>query len=185
MLQVELSSETRLEQKVADNYASFREEWLKLPPAELINRCEEVEAVTRMAQTLPDSVSAENAEYLLRFKNPLEVVSNAWISRNGIDSLIVDDEIRDLLWSLRERGDAEDDYEMEDDDPEQKEVQAEKETNEMLLAEDAAQTTAYIVGAPDCCSGAEQLDHMLGMLGADIMDEDVYHDEDEHPKMSM
>lgn len=59
------------------------------------------------------------------------------------------------------------------------------ETNEMLLAEDAVQTTAYLANAPDCCSGAEQLDNMLGMLGADVMDEDVYHSEDEHPKLSM
>ncbi len=61
----------------------------------------------------------------------------------------------------------------------------EDETNEMLLAEDAVQTTAYLANAPDCCSGAEQLDNMLGMLGADVMDEDVYHSEDEHPKLSM
>lgn len=59
------------------------------------------------------------------------------------------------------------------------------ETNEMLLAEDAVQTTAYLANAPDCCSGAEQLDNMLRMLGADVMDEDVYHSEDEHPKLSM
>ena len=61
----------------------------------------------------------------------------------------------------------------------------ENETNEMLLADDAVQTTAYLANAPDCCSGAEQLGNILGMLGADVMDEDVYHDEDEHPRMSM
>lgn len=61
----------------------------------------------------------------------------------------------------------------------------ENETNEILLAEDAVQTTAYLVNTPDCCSGAEQLDHVLGMLGADVMDDKVYHSEDEHPKMSM
>ena len=61
----------------------------------------------------------------------------------------------------------------------------EDETNEMLLAEDAVQTTAYLANAPDCCSGAEQLDNMLGMLGADVTDEGVYHSEDEHPKLSM
>ena len=70
-------------------------------------------------------------------------------------------------------------------DPEKEQRQKENETNEMLLAEDAVQTTAYIANAPDCCSGAEQLDNMLGMLGADVMNEDVYHDEDEHPKMTM
>lgn len=59
------------------------------------------------------------------------------------------------------------------------------ETNEMLLAEDAVQTTAYLANTPDCCSGAEQFDNMLGMLGADVMDEDVYHNENQHPKLSL
>ena len=70
-------------------------------------------------------------------------------------------------------------------DREKEQRQKENETNEILLAEDAVQTTAYIANAPDCCSGTEQLDNMLGMLGADVMDEDIYHDEDEHPKMTM
>lgn len=113
MLQAELSAKARLKQKIAENYASFREGWLKLSPAELIDRCEELEAVTRMAEQLPDAASEENAEYLLRFKNPLEVVSDEWISRNGIDSLIVDDEMSHLLWSLQENGDAEDVYDLE------------------------------------------------------------------------
>ena len=61
----------------------------------------------------------------------------------------------------------------------------ENETNEILPAEDAVQTTAYLVNAPDCCSGAEQLGNMLGMLGADVADEDIYHSEGQHPKISM
>ena len=61
----------------------------------------------------------------------------------------------------------------------------ENKTNEILLAEDALQTTAYLANAPDCCSGAEQLGNVLGMLGADVTDEDIYHSEDEHPKLHM
>lgn len=69
--------------------------------------------------------------------------------------------------------------------PKEARQEQENETNEILLAEDAVQTSVYLTNAPDCCSGAEQLDHVLGMLGADVMDEDVYHSEDQHPKMSM
>lgn len=58
-------------------------------------------------------------------------------------------------------------------------------TNEMILAEDAVETTVYLANAPDCCSGSEQLNHVLGMLGANVMDDDIYHSEDQHPKMSM
>ena len=109
----EESPRTLLKQKVNANFAEYKERWLKMSPSELIDRCEELEAVTRMAQELPSAVSDEDAEYLLQFKNPLEVVSDEWISRNGIDSLIVDDEMSHLLWSLQDRGDAEQAYEME------------------------------------------------------------------------
>lgn len=61
----------------------------------------------------------------------------------------------------------------------------ENETNEILLAEDAVQTTAYLVNTPECCSEAEQLGNMLGMLGADVADEDIYHSEDAHPALRM
>lgn len=69
--------------------------------------------------------------------------------------------------------------------PTEERQKQENETNEILLAEDAVQTTAYFANAPDCCSGTEQLDNILGMLGADVMDDEVYHNEDEHPKLSM
>lgn len=71
------------------------------------------------------------------------------------------------------------------DKQQQLQIRQENETNEILLAEDAVQTTAYLANAPDCCSGAEQLEHVLGMLGADVMDEGVYHSENQHPRLSM
>ena len=69
--------------------------------------------------------------------------------------------------------------------PTEERQEQENETNENMLAEDAVQTTAYLDNAPDCCSGTEQLDNVLGMLGADVMDNEVYHSEDEHLKLSM
>ena len=115
---------SRLKQRVNANYEDYKAKWLQMEPAELIVRCEELEAVTRMAKELPSAVSDEDAEYLLRFKNPLEVVSDEWVSRNGIDSLIVDDEMGHLLWSLRDRGEAEQFYEMEPDSPDEDEAPA-------------------------------------------------------------
>ena len=121
------SPRSLLKQKVNANFADYKEQWPKMSPAELIERCEELEAVTRMAKELPSAVSEEDAEYLLRFKNPLEVVSDEWISRNGIDSLIVDDEMSHLLWSLQDSGDAEQTYEMEP------ELSGEDETPELSM----------------------------------------------------
>ena len=106
---------SRLKAKVLVNYNEFKEKWLKMEPIELIGICAQMESVTRMMKELPSSVSEEEAEYLLRFKNPLEVVSDEWLSRNGMDSLVVDDEMTDILWNLTDRHEAEDYYEMETD----------------------------------------------------------------------
>ena len=70
------SPRSLLKQKVNTNFAGYKEQWLKMSPTELIERCEELEAVTRMAKELPSAVSEEDAEYLLRFYDPLEVVSD-------------------------------------------------------------------------------------------------------------
>ena len=107
------SARTLLKRKVSDNFEEYKARWLQMSPSQLIENCEELEAVTRMAKELPSAVSEEEAEYLLRFKNPLEVVSDEWISRNGIDSLIVDDEMTHMLWHLMDNGAAEEAYEME------------------------------------------------------------------------
>lgn len=106
---------TRLRTRVENNYIFYRENWLQMTPEELVDRCEELEAVTRMAKELPTAVTEADAEYLLRFRNPLQVVSDGWISRNGMDSLIVDDEMFHLLWSLRDRGCDEDEYELDEE----------------------------------------------------------------------
>lgn len=57
----------------------------------------------------------------------------------------------------------------------------EEETNEMITAEDLVEQAVHAANAPECCSDAEQAENMLEMLGANIMDDDIYHDEDEHP----
>lgn len=59
----------------------------------------------------------------------------------------------------------------------------EDQINNMITAEDLVEQAIYAAAAPDCCSDGEQAQNMLGMLGANIMDDDIYHDEDEHPGM--
>lgn len=106
---------TRLKQKVMANYDEFKAKWLHMEPVELIGICDEMESVTRMMKELPFAVSEEAAEYLLRFKNPLEVVSSEWLSQNGIDANI-DQEMSHVLWQLTDRREAEEYFELEDED---------------------------------------------------------------------
>ena len=101
-----------LKQKVEDCYKEFYNSWLMKQPIDLARRAEEIASIQRMAEELPSAVTEEDAKYLLRFKNPLEVVSDRWQSMNG-SGTVVDGDMRHILWELRDRRDAEQEYEME------------------------------------------------------------------------
>lgn len=58
------------------------------------------------------------------------------------------------------------------------------ETTDMITTEDVVEQAVYMVNAPDCCAD-EHAENMLGMLGANVVDEEIYHDEDECPKLGM
>lgn len=60
----------------------------------------------------------------------------------------------------------------------------ENQINDIITTEDLVEQAIYAAAAPACCSDGEQAANMLGMLGANIMDDDIYHDEDEHPGMA-
>ncbi len=55
----------------------------------------------------------------------------------------------------------------------------------MISLEDCVETTMYASNAPKCCSAGERLGAMLGMLGADVLDDAVYHREEDHPVQTM
>ena len=57
----------------------------------------------------------------------------------------------------------------------------ENQVNDMITAEDLVEQAVYAAHAPDCCSASDRAGNMLQMLGANVVDESVYHDEDEHP----
>ena len=121
-----------LKQKVEDCYKEFYASWLMKQPIDLIERAEEIASIQRMAEEFPSAVTEEDAEYLLRFKNPLEVVSDRWQSMNG-SGTVVDDDMSHILWELRDRRDAERDYEMEPEYYEQPAPQSPKMTQQMPM----------------------------------------------------
>lgn len=108
----------QLREKLETCYAEYHRQWMQLPAAELIQKAEEIAAVQLMAKEAPNQVSAEQAEYLLQFKNPLEVVSDSWLSENGSDVSVIDEELSHVLWRLVDTGDAEVIYETELPEPE-------------------------------------------------------------------
>ena len=106
------SVRSQFERKIKDCYERFEAGWLQKSPAELIEAAEEIASVQRMAKELPSSATEQDMAYLLRFKNPLEVVADAWQDMNG-SGTVVDDEMTHMLWEIQDRQAAEADYEME------------------------------------------------------------------------
>ncbi len=106
-------------EKIENCYAEYHKQWMNLSAAELIQKAEEITVIRLMAREVPNQVSAEQAEYLLQFKNPLEVVSDSWLSENGSDVSVIDEGLSHVLWRLVDTGDAESIYEKELPDPAQ------------------------------------------------------------------
>lgn len=55
---------------------------------------------------------------------------------------------------------------------------------DILTAEDLAEQAEYAANAPKCCSEKERALNMLGMLGSNIADEDIYNDESDHDEIT-
>ncbi len=106
--------EKELSEKLEANYISFMREWLKLEPLQLIEKVEEIAATKLVYEELKNGgYDAEHLEYLLRFKNPLEVVRDKWIEENG-SNMVPDDDMTHALWSIADTRDAEQDYELDE-----------------------------------------------------------------------
>ena len=66
----------------------------------------------------------------------------------------------------------------------EEEYEDEQECTDMRTAEDLAEQAEYAANAPKCCSEKERALNMLGMLGSNIADEDIYHDESDHDEIT-
>ena len=72
---------TLLRKKLDRGMAQYQKEWQQKPASELVELASEIAAVQFVYKELSEgSYSAEYMEYLLRFENPLEVVTDQWIS---------------------------------------------------------------------------------------------------------
>ena len=90
-----------------------------LPGSAVYDRAEEIAAMRFCYNQLVgylDYWPAEDLAYLLRFRTPLAVVRDQWLEEQSAKTI----EIRHTLWELRDKQDAEVDYDLDPDwSPEQ------------------------------------------------------------------
>lgn len=85
------------EEKLGKNYAQFMIKCLAMSPSELIDAAEEIAATKMMIKELPEVASVEDMEYLMRFEDPLEIVSSGWMLTDDVDHT---DELQYTLGSI-------------------------------------------------------------------------------------
>lgn len=97
--------------KVEDNWQDYQRDMLSLSKEDLIEKASDIAAVKLTRDVLTRlCLDQEAREYLDRFVNPLEVVSDSCLSeQDGGMSAAFDH----VLWKLRDQQDAEQDYELE------------------------------------------------------------------------
>ena len=102
-----------LKERIDSCYEAYQAEWLAKSPKELVNLAETICSVNLTAELLLESITEEQAEYLLQFKNPLEVVSDHWKEAHFDDKYLLQDELSNSVDHIMDTRDAEQDYELE------------------------------------------------------------------------
>lgn len=97
-----------LQQRLDENYNAFVQGWLSLDASTLIEKAEEIAATKTVYKTLRTG-HFRDMEYLLRFRNPLEVVRDQWMEE---ESCAPDEDMEHVLWSVSDCGDAEQNYDL-------------------------------------------------------------------------
>ena len=106
-------------EKIAECHQNYKAQWKALDSDELIDRAEEIAAVQRLATAIPEVVNTSQMEYLMKFKNPLEIVVEYWLNDSAYNSPLLGEEIESVIYQIVDKGDADSIYEMESDEAEE------------------------------------------------------------------
>ena len=64
--------------------------------------------------------------------------------------------------------------------PQEEHEEKVEQTVNMITAEDLVEQVVYSANTPERCKGGQQAENMLGILGANVIDSDIYHTPEEH-----
>ena len=84
MDQNEKQLEKKLRDRIEANYRSYIQQLQSKPAADLIEQASEIAAVTLVCDELMGCCNPGEAEYLLRFEDPLRLVSDQWLAEQNV-----------------------------------------------------------------------------------------------------
>lgn len=103
---MENKNQALLFDRIQEKYNAFTTEWAVLAPEELIEKAEEIFAVQMTKKHLMSCVDEQQAAWLLRYENPLEIMRDRWIAENGME-MVHDEDFSHALWVVMDYHDTE------------------------------------------------------------------------------
>ena len=105
----------KLESVIKEEYNSKYAEWLNLSHEELIEKADEISAARFVKDNIQDSFTEDEAEYLLQFKEPLEILVDRITVLNDPSNLAVKEQFSDMVSEMYDKQDEYADYELNED----------------------------------------------------------------------
>ncbi len=102
----------KFQRKIKICYAKQVKEWMQSNQKELIDNASRIDITKQIAEILSDVTTDIEMDYLMQFKDPLKIVTDAWIVENE-NSIDFDEQLSWLIWELTDRHDADGFYEKE------------------------------------------------------------------------
>ena len=93
-------------------YKNKYKEWLNLSHEELIEKSDEISAARFVKDRIQDSFTEEEAEYLLQFKSPLEILVDRITALNDPTNIAVKEQFSDMVSEMYDKQDEYADYEL-------------------------------------------------------------------------
>ena len=106
----------KLETVVKAEYEAKYKEWLNISREELIEKADEISAAQFVKDNIQDSFTEEEAEYLLQFKEPLEILVDKITVLNDPTNIAVKEQFSDIVTEMYDKQDEYADYELAKDE---------------------------------------------------------------------
>ena len=104
----------KLESVIKEEYNNKYAEWLNLSHEELIEKSDEISAARFVKDNIQGSFTEDEAEYLLQFKEPLEILVDKITVLNDPTNIAVKEQFSDIVSEMYDKQDEYADYELSD-----------------------------------------------------------------------
>ena len=105
----------KLNEVIQLEYKGKYASWLNMSHEELIEKADEISAARFVKDNIQDSFTEEEAEYLLQFKEPLEILVDKITVLNDPTNIAVKEQFSDIVSEMYDKKDEYSDYELNED----------------------------------------------------------------------